>query len=99
MLELQAELLETDKKERVDSHTHEFAKNRFRLKQPRCKWCTLYYTSTGARNTWWYCVECEVPLCQHGDCFDNYHDPNKVEIARNTKIDVKLGRIKRKRAD
>ena len=99
MLALQADLLQSDVEPQKDTHTHQFAKNRFRLKQPRCKWCTLFYTAKGARNTWWYCIECEVPLCQDGGCFDNFHDSTKVETARNTKIDVKLGRIKRKRTD
>jgi hypothetical protein len=97
MLELHAAFLDEAEKVVPDTHTHKFCKQEFHKKQPRCKWCTMYMTANGARNTWYYCVECKVPLCKDGDCFKNFHCSVACEKVKKSSKTVKTNRLKRKR--
>lgn len=97
MMELQAKLLGKQEVKVLDTHTHTFKKEKYHTKQPRCKWCTLKFTAKHARYTWYYCRECEVPLCKDGECFKKYHDSEAVAKARHTSTLAKLNRNKRKR--
>ena len=102
---LQAAWLEDGNKQDVvasnsaKKHNHVFLKEVHTKRQPRCKWCTAYLGALGARRTWWYCEECNVPLCQSGTCFSNYHDEVKLYNAVNTKSGTKESRRKRKRSN
>ena len=110
MLSVQASLLGKDTtSEAADSsttpgeeHAHIFAKKAFHVRQPRCRWCTLFVGEKGARHTWYYCKGCRVPLCKSGPCFANFHDDAKLYAAQRTSKEVKAGRQawnKRKRAE
>ena len=92
---------EGDHDTHVQTHNHVKKNGVYTARQPRCKWCSLYYGSTFARRTWYYCEQCEVPLCKDGACFNNYHDETKRYNATNTTPQNKEARrrsLKRKRS-
>ena len=95
-------IIEDDEKEAVPSHEskkheHVFKKEVHTQRQPRCKWCTAYLGAVGAKRTWWYCEQCNVPLCKSGTCFSSYHDEDMLYKAKSTKSVTKENRRKRMR--